>query len=97
MVLPISDKHSEYARKVLGELRAGKLRADIDERNEKVNAKIREAQLAKIPYMLVIGDREAESGAVSVRHRKQADLGAKPVDEFVAMISQQVAERTLDS
>jgi threonyl-tRNA synthetase len=70
--------------------------AELDERSEKVNAKIREAQLAKIPYMLVIGDREAETQSVGVRHRKHADLGAKPVDEFVTMIAKQVADRALD-
>jgi threonyl-tRNA synthetase len=96
IVLPIADRHTDYSRAVLNKLKDAGIRAELDERSEKVNAKIREAQLAKIPYMLVIGDREAEQGAVSVRHRKHADLGAKPVDEFVAMIAKQVAERALD-
>jgi threonyl-tRNA synthetase len=61
------------------------LRVHIDERNEKVNAKIREHQMQKIPYMLVVGDREAQNNAVSVRHRKHGDQGAKPVAEFLAM------------
>ncbi|SRR5579871_5652609 len=86
VVLPISDKHTEYARKVTAELRAGKLRVDIDERNEKVNAKIREHQLQKVPYMLVVGDREAQNGTVSVRHRKHGDQGSKPLAEFTAFL-----------
>ena len=96
VVLPISDRHTEYARTVLAKLKDAGIRAELDDRSEKVNAKIREAQIQKVPYMLVVGDREAEQGAVSVRHRKHADLGAKPVDEFVAMISKQVADRALD-
>ena len=78
-VLPITDRNIEYARKVFERLEAAGLRAHLDDRNEKVNLKIREAQLQKVPYMLVVGDREAESGAVSVRHRKHADMGAKAI------------------
>ena len=83
-VLPITDRHVEYARKVHGRLEAAGLRAHLDDRNEKVNLKIREAQLQKVPYMLVVGDREAESDTVSVRHRKHADQGAKKVGQFIA-------------
>jgi threonyl-tRNA synthetase len=83
-VLPITDRHVEFARKVHGELMAAGLRSHLDDRNEKVNLKIREAQLQKVPYMLVIGDREQEAGSVAVRHRKHGDLGAKPVAEFIA-------------
>ncbi len=83
-VLPITDRHVEYARKVHGRLEAAGLRAHLDDRNEKVNLKIREAQLQKVPYMLVVGDREAESDTVSVRHRKHADQGAKQVGQFIA-------------
>jgi threonyl-tRNA synthetase len=96
VVLPIADRHTEYSRTVFNKLKEAGIRVELDERSEKVNAKIREAQLAKIPYMLVIGDREAETNSVGVRHRKHADLGAKPVDEFVAMIAKQVADRALD-
>jgi threonyl-tRNA synthetase len=85
VVLPISDRHAEYARKVNAELLGGKLRVKLDERNEKVNAKIREHQMQKVPYMLVVGDREAQNGTVSVRHRKHGDQGSKPVAEFLAM------------
>src|SRR5206468_225446 len=95
VVLPISDRHIDYARQVHGKIRAADIRADLDVRNEKINAKIREAQLQKVPYMLVVGDREAENTTVSVRHRKHADMGVKPVDEFIALITKQIAERTL--
>jgi threonyl-tRNA synthetase len=84
VVMPITDRHQEYARKVHARLEEAGLRSHLDDRKETVNLKIRDAQLQKVPYMLVVGDREAESGAVSVRHRKQGDLGAKPVDEFIA-------------
>ncbi len=82
-VLPITDRHVEYARKVYARLEAAGLRAHLDDRNDKVNLKIREAQLQKIPFMLVIGDREAEADSVSVRHRKHGDMGAKPVAQFI--------------
>ncbi len=83
-VLPITDRNVEYARKVYQRLEAAGLRAHLDDRNEKVNLKIREAQLQKVPYMLVIGDREQEADSVAVRHRKHADMGAKPVEQFIA-------------
>jgi threonyl-tRNA synthetase len=84
VVMPITDRHFEYARKVHAQLEAAGFRSHLDDRKEKVNLKIREAQLQKVPYMLVVGDREAESGTVSVRHRKHADMGAKPVEHFIA-------------
>jgi threonyl-tRNA synthetase len=85
VVLPISDRHADYARKVNAELLGGKLRVKLDERNEKVNAKIREHQIQKVPYMLVVGDREAQNGTVGVRHRKHGDQGSQPLAEFLAM------------
>ncbi|MDX2151694.1 MAG: threonine--tRNA ligase [Bryobacteraceae bacterium] len=89
-VLPITDRTVPFAREVLAKLTAAGLRASIDERPEKVNFKIREAQLQKVPYMLVVGDREAENGTVSVRNRKHGDQGVKPLDEFLAHIRQLV-------
>ncbi|MCU1336421.1 MAG: Ser-tRNA(Thr) hydrolase / threonyl-tRNA synthetase [Bryobacterales bacterium] len=86
VVMPITDRQQDYAKTVHAKLEAAGLRAHLDDRKEKVNLKIREAQLQKVPYMLVVGDREAESGAVSVRHRKHGDLGAKPLDQFIAEI-----------
>jgi threonyl-tRNA synthetase len=86
VVLPITDRQMEYARQVNARLAEAGLRSHLDDRNEKVNFKIREAQLQKIPYMLVVGDREAQAGTVAVRNRKHGDLGAKPLDEFLAEI-----------
>ncbi|HTS78938.1 MAG TPA: threonine--tRNA ligase, partial [Bryobacteraceae bacterium] len=83
-VLPITDRNLDYARKVHQQLMMAGLRSHLDDRNEKVNLKIREAQLQKVPYMLVIGDREQEAEAVAVRHRKHGDMGAKPVAQFIA-------------
>jgi threonyl-tRNA synthetase len=86
IVLPITDRQTEYARGLQKQLDAAGIRATIDERNEKVNFKIREAQLQKIPFMLVVGDREQQNGQVSVRNRKHGDQGVKPVDEVIAAI-----------
>jgi len=86
IVLPITDRQVEYARKVTEQLKCAGLRVELDDRNEKVNLKIREAQLQKIPYMLVVGDREAQSESVSVRNRKHGDQGVQRVEEFAANI-----------
>ncbi len=94
IVLPISDRHLEYARMVEEKLKAVGLRAELDARSEKVNYKIREAQLQKIPYMLVVGDREAAEGKVAVRTRKGGDQGARAVDEVVAGIAELAATRS---
>ena len=75
--MPITDRQLEYAKKVHARLEEAGLRSHLDDRKEKVNLKIREAQLQKVPYMLVVGDREAEAGTVSVRHRKHADMGVE--------------------
>lgn len=83
VVLPITDRQNEYAREVRDKLAAAGIRAHVDDRSEKVNFKIREAQLQKVPYMLVIGDREAQGGMVSVRNRKHGDQGVKTVDAFL--------------
>jgi threonyl-tRNA synthetase len=82
VVLPIADRHLEHARAVQAQLAASGLRIEVDERQEKIGYKIREAQLQKIPYMLVVGDREAAEGTVSVRSRTGGDLGARPVQVF---------------
>ena len=87
-VLPITDRHLQYAQKVKDRLVSEGLRATLDDRSEKVNLKIREAQLQKIPYMLVVGDREAQSETVSVRNRKHGDQGAQSVDQFLAGVKQ---------
>jgi threonyl-tRNA synthetase len=83
MVLPIADRHIDYARSVRDRLAGAGLRVEVDERQEKIGYKIREAQLQKIPYMLVTGDREAADGSVSVRSRSGGDQGSQAVDAFV--------------
>jgi len=93
VVLPIADRHNEYARKVLAQLEDAGLRAQVDDRSEKVQAKIREAQLQKVPYMLVVGDKEVEANAVSVRNRRHADQGSKPVAQFLEEIGALIRER----
>ena len=85
-VLPIADRHMEYAETVAAALKSAGLRAEIDGRREKVNYKIREAQLQKVPYMLIVGDREAQAGTVSVRLRTGQNLGARPLDSFVTLV-----------
>src|ERR1017187_6624355 len=86
IVLPITDRQTEDARGLQRELDAAGIRASVDERNEKVNLKFRDAQMQKIPYMLVVGDREQQNGKVAVRNRKHGDQGAKTVTEFIAGI-----------
>jgi threonyl-tRNA synthetase len=83
MVLPIADRHAEYAEQVAVKLRAANLHVDVDARQEKIGYKIREAQLQKVPYMLVAGDREMQEGTIAVRSRSGGDLGAQPVDAFI--------------
>ena len=93
-ILPISaEKHMEYAKKLQVELDEKGFRVEVDERNEKIGYKIREAQMQKIPYMLVIGDKEIESGSVGVRSRKDGDLGAMKKEDFIAKLDEEV--RTL--
>jgi threonyl-tRNA synthetase len=93
VVLAISDRHLEYAGKVRDRLKAAGLRADLDERQEKIGYKIREAQLQKIPYMLVVGDKEVTEGTVSVRSRSGGDLGPETVDGFVKNARQEVSSK----
>jgi threonyl-tRNA synthetase len=97
-VLPIADRHAEYARSVRDRLEAAGLRAEVDERQEKVNYKIREAQLQKIPYMLVTGDREVAEGTVAVRSRSGGDQGSRTVEAFVdAALAEIAAKREPES
>ncbi|MBV9156597.1 MAG: threonine--tRNA ligase, partial [Acidobacteriaceae bacterium] len=96
IVLPITDRQNAYAKEVHQRLFAAGFRAELDHRNEKVNFKIREAQLQKIPYMLVVGDREAQAGQVSVRNRKHGDQGAVGLEDFINRLSQLVRIRSLE-
>jgi threonyl-tRNA synthetase len=85
-VLPITDRVREYSVGIADKLTALGFRVETDNRNEKIGYKIREAQLQKIPYMLVLGDKEAENGEVTVRSRSKGDLGAQSLDEFIAAV-----------
>ena len=89
-VLSIADRHADYARTVQERLAAAGLRVELDDRREKIGLKIREAQLQKIPQMLVIGDREVENGTVAVRSRTKGDMGARPLDEAVRALEEEV-------
>jgi len=94
-VLPITDRINEYAERVAGELRAAGLRVEVNVRSDKIGAKIRDAQMQKIPFMLVLGDREMEQGQVAVRERTKGDIGAMPLDEFKQMAQRLVQTRAL--
>ncbi len=95
-VLPITDRQLQYARQVKERLELADVRVTVDDRNEKVNLKIREAQLQKVPFMLVVGDREADAGQVAVRNRKHGDLGAKPLDAFLADIRKLIDSKAVE-
>lgn len=92
-ILPVAERHHEYARQVEAELKAAGVRVEVDDRSEKLGYKIREAQVQKIPYMLVVGDKEAAGGSVAVRHRHAGDLGARSASELGAHIARLAAER----
>jgi threonyl-tRNA synthetase len=93
IVIPIADRHIDYAQTVADQLRQAGLRVELDHRSERMQAKIRDAQLQKIEYMLVVGDREAEAGAAAVRLRSGEDLGARPIAQIIERMRQEVEER----
>ena len=93
VILPIADRHLDYARQVHSRVSAAGLRVEVDERQEKIGYKIREAQLQKVPYMLVVGDKEADQGSVSVRSRAGGDQGSRPLDEFVQLATLEVKRK----
>ncbi len=93
-ICPVSEKVIDYAKHVTETLKRHNARVHLDERNEKLPAKIRDAQMQKIPYMLVVGAKEAEAGTVSVRHRTKGDLGPKPLAEFLATLQQEIDSRS---
>ena len=94
VVIPIADRHADYAREVESRLRGTGLRVEVDARTQRMNLKIREAQLRKVPYMLVVGDREQETGAAAVRQRSGEDLGAMPLDDIAREIGERTAARS---
>jgi len=89
-VMPITDKQASYASEIVELLQKNKVRVELDDRNEKIGYKIREAQLEKVPYMLIVGDKEVESRTVGVRSRKDGDLGAIGLEEFVSNIRKEI-------
>jgi threonyl-tRNA synthetase len=92
-VLPVSEKHQEYGRAVYAKLRDARVRGELDDRNEKLGYRIREAQLKKVPYMLVVGERESQNGTVSLRHRTGEDRGAIPLDRVLADLTREIGTR----
>ena len=95
-ILPITDEQLTFAREVESKLKEKGIRVEVDDSNEKIGYKIRKAQLEKVPYMLVMGAKEAESNAVAVRARKAGDVGQIPVDEFIAMIQEKIETKAID-
>ncbi|MGC2509814.1 MAG: threonine--tRNA ligase, partial [Acidobacteriaceae bacterium] len=95
-LVPISEKHIDYAKKAQQQLQLAGLRVELDDRNEKMNAKIRDLTMQKIPYLLVMGDKEAASNAVSVRVRGKGDQGSIPLDEFIARAKKLVDEKSVE-
>ena len=95
VVMAITDRQIEYAREITHKLTAAGARAQLDDRSEKVNLKIREAQLQKVPYMLIVGDREAASGQVSIRHRKRGDLGAQEFETFLTSFLREIKTKAI--
>ena len=93
IALPIADRHNEAAASAVAKLREAGLRAEVDDRTESVGRKIRDAEVRKIPYMLVVGDREAEEGTVAVRRHREGDEGSVPVDEFVERLRDEAEDR----
>ncbi len=89
-VLPVADRHNDYAAEVAARLRGSGVRCRVDERSESVGKKIHDAEVAKHPYMLVVGDREQADGAVSVRSHAEGDLGTESVEDFAARIRREV-------
>jgi threonyl-tRNA synthetase len=94
-ICPVSEKAMDYAKHVEETLKNYGIRVHLDDRNEKLPAKIRDAQMQKIPYMLVLGPKEAEAGTVSVRHRHKGDLGPKPLAELVEALRQESDSRSI--
>jgi threonyl-tRNA synthetase len=95
-LVPISERHLDYAKKVQQQLQNAGFRVELDSRNEKMNAKIRDFTLQKIPYVLVMGDKEAEASAVSVRTRGKGDQGSSPLNDFIAKSKKLVEEKSIE-
>ena len=96
-VLPISDKFLDYAQTILQKLKNEDIRAEVDDRQEKIGKKIRDTELARVPYMLVVGEKEMNENKVAVRRQGKGDLGVKSIDEFLQEISIEIKERKGDN
>ena len=92
-ILPITDKQFAYANELCEKMKAQGIRVSVDDRNEKIGYKIREAQMEKVPYMLVVGEKEAEAGQVAVRRRDKGDMGAISADEFIQTVVSDIADK----
>jgi threonyl-tRNA synthetase len=92
VLIPIADRHVDYAHEVAKQLKAEGIRVKVDEGNERMNAKIRNAQMQKIPYMLVVGDKEMEAKAVALRLRSGENPGAIPVSDFISLAKKEISE-----
>ena len=94
-ILPITDRQLAYANELAAKMKEAGIRVSVDERSEKIGYKIREAQMEKVPYMLVLGDKEMEAGQVAVRRRDKGDTGAVSADEFIATVLDDIAKKTV--
>lgn len=92
-ILPITNRHAGYAQEIAQLMRDSDIRVEVDERNEKIGYKIREGQLEKVPYILVVGDKEVETRSVAVRKRGQGDIGARNINEFIANVIEEIAAK----
>ena len=92
-MLPISDKFLDYAKSIHTRLRKAGIRSSVDDRSEKIGKKIREAEIQRVPYMLVVGEKEMEEGKASVRRQGKGDLGAKSLDDIISDLRHEIAER----
>lgn len=95
-ILTITDRQDAYAAQIAEQLRAVGIRVEVDDRNEKIGYKIRAAQTEKVPYMLVVGDKEMENGTAALRKRGEGDLGATPIAEIIARLRQEIADKVKD-
>jgi threonyl-tRNA synthetase len=94
-VLPITNRNLEYAQTIVSSLKAVDIRAELDDRNETLQSKIRDSQLEKVAYMLVVGDKEEKANSVSVRKRSGSDLGSQDLDEFIKNIKKEIEEKII--
>ena len=94
-ILPVSERHLDYALELKDAYAKAGIRVEADTRNEKLGYKIRQAQLEKVPYMLIVGDKEIETNTVSVRSRKKGDIGSMAADEFIAMLKKEIEDKAL--